>query len=48
MGILKVVTAIVIIGGAEAIANWKDRDEVYVYEIAMAILMAAWILREGW
>lgn len=48
MGILKVVIAIAIIGGTEAIATWKDLYEVYVFEIAMAILMAAWILREGW
>lgn len=48
MGILKVVIAIAIIGSTEAIANWEDRNEVYIYKIAMAILMAAWILREGW
>ena len=48
MGVLKMVVAFVIIGLAESIADWNDKNEKYCFEIAASILMAGWIMRDGW
>lgn len=48
MGMIKFVIAFTIIAIMEAIAMIKDKDDRRCFEISMSILMAAWILREGW
>ena len=48
MGMAKVFVAFTLIGILEVIANFKDKSEKRSFELSMAILMAAWILRDGW
>ena len=48
MGMVKVFIAFTIIAILEVIANFKDKDEKHCFELSMALLMAAWILKEGW
>lgn len=55
MGIIKVIIAFAIIGSLESIIikDKKDNEEEVrsdkrCFEIAMSILMAAWIMRNGW
>ena len=48
MGILKVAIAFAIIGIMEKITTWPDKNEKYCFEIAMSILMAGWIMHNGW
>ena len=45
---LKVVIAFVVIGFLEKIAAFNDKNEQYCFEISMSILMAGWILHNGW
>ena len=46
--IAKVLIAITVIGIMEIITKFKDKSEKHSFELSMAILMAAWILRDGW
>lgn len=50
MGIIKVIIALVIIGSLESIFDKKETttSDRHCFEIAMSILMAAWIIRSGW
>jgi len=48
MGIIKVVFSFVIIGLIEQWTKFKDKNDERCFEIAMSILMAAWIVRNGW
>ncbi len=48
MGMAKVFVAFTLIGILEVIARFKDKSEKHTFELSMAILMAAWILRDGW
>ena len=48
MGIIKVLSAFVLIAAMEVIVPWKEKQEKYCFEIAMSILMAGWIMRSGW
>ena len=48
MGMIKVLIAFVLIAILESITNWKHDDDKRCFEIAMSILMAAWIARSGW
>lgn len=48
MGIAKVLIAFTAIGIMEIITKFKDKNDQRCFEISMSILMAAWILRDGW
>lgn len=48
MGMIKVFIAFMIIGIMEVITKFKDKTDERCFEIAMAILFAGWIFREGW
>lgn len=48
MGIAKVFIAIMLIGILEMTIEFEDKKDGYSFELSMAILMAAWILRDGW
>lgn len=48
MGMLKVAIAFVLIGFMEVIVKWPDKKEKYCFEISMSILMAGWIMHNGW
>lgn len=48
VGLLKVLVAVVLIAIAEMTAAIKDKQERLCFEITMAILMAGWIMRDGW
>lgn len=48
MGTAKVLIAFTIIGIMEIITKFKDKNDERCFEISMSILMAAWILRDGW
>lgn len=51
-GVQRVVIAVTVIVLLEYLAKWlkawKDPWDARTFEISMCILMAAWILREGW
>ena len=40
--------AFVLIAIMERIPDWKETQEKYCFEIAMSILMAGWIMHNGW
>ena len=48
MGMVKVLIAVTVIGIMEVIAKFEDKNDKRCFEISMSILMAAWILQEGW
>ena len=48
MGMLKVIIAFTIIGVMELITKFKDKNDERCFEIAMAILMAGWVIHDGW
>lgn len=41
---LKVLLAAVVIGAIESSTKWDDKKTKYCFEIAMSILMGAWII----
>ena len=44
---LKVLIAFIVIGSTEALVKWDDKRTKYCFEIAMSILMGAWIISGG-
>ncbi|MBQ6721545.1 MAG: hypothetical protein IJQ88_05195 [Clostridia bacterium] len=44
---LKVLIAFIVIGSMEALVKWDDKRTKYCFEIAMSILMGAWIISGG-
>lgn len=46
--LVKVLIAVVLIGIMEIIPDWKEQQEKYCFEISMSILMAGWIMCDGW
>ena len=48
MRLVKVLIAVVLIGIMEIIPDWKEQQEKYCFEISMSILMAGWIMCDGW
>lgn len=48
MGTAKVFIAFTVIAIMEIITKFKDKNDERCFEISMSILMAAWILRDGW
>ncbi len=48
MGMIKVLVAFVMIAAAERFTPWPNDHEKYCFEISMSILMAGWIMNNGW
>lgn len=48
MGFLKVAIAAIVIGVMELITEFKDKEDRRCFEIAMSILLAGWIVCNGW
>ena len=48
MRMIKVGISFLLIALLELIAKFQDKNEKFTFEIAMSILMAAWVIGDGW